>query len=212
MKKCFFVHIPKTGGISVKANLQNFYEFKKSLHVYIPEQLNGLKIQDYDLVTGHITPFKKDICDELLIVTWVRNPVDRLISQYFYQEHYDISNSDSDKHYNYTVNILKFYKDIVRYASKKENQNVISKDYFSELNLKDYDFIGLYEDFQNDLKLFFQQFFNYSLYFQPSTNYNTIIPKTNYNNYNIDIDIRKKIAQLNRDDMELYYQILELKR
>jgi len=158
MKKCFFVHIPKTGGISVKANLQKFYKVEKSLHAYTPQELNGLKIENYDLVTGHITPYKTDICNERIIITWVRNPVDRLISQYFYQKHYDISNSDSDKHHNYTVDISKLYKDIVSYASKKDNQNIVCEDYFSQLSIKDYDFIGVYENFQNDLNFFFNSF------------------------------------------------------
>jgi len=210
-KKCFFVHVPKTAGIRFKINLQKFYEESRSLHVYLPEHLEGKSIDDYDLVTGHIQPLKNDLSDDRLLVTWLRNPVDRLVSLFFYQNHYDASNSDSDKQYDSTVDISRFYDDIERYALNEQNRDVIYKDYFYYLDIDDFDFIGVYEDFHNDQNRFFQKFFGQSMDFQFLTNINTMIDKSRSNNYDIDPNLRKRIEQYNPRDMDLYYRVLESK-
>jgi len=212
-KKCFFVHVPKTAGICFKINLQKFYEESRSLHVYLPEHLEGKSIDDYDLVTGHIQPMKDDLSDDRLLVTWLRNPVDRLVSQYFYFNHYNTSNSDSESNQQYhsTVDISRFYEKIEEHTSKEENRNIIYKDYFYYLDIDDFDFIGVYEDFHNDQNLFFQKFFGQSIDFQFLTNINTMIDKSRSNNYDIDPNLRKRIEQCNPRDMDLYHRVLELK-
>jgi len=211
VKKCFFVHVPKTAGICFKINLQKFYEESRSLHVYLSEHLDKKNIDDYDLVTGHIQPLKNDLSNNRLLVTWLRDPVDRLVSLYFYQNHYDASNSDSDKQCDSTVDISKFYDDIERYAFNKENRDVIYKDYFYYLDIDNFDFIGVYEDFHNDQNRFFQKFFGQSMDFQFLTNTNTMIDKSRSNNYDIDSNLRKRIEQCNPRDMDLYHRVLDLK-
>lgn len=210
-KKCFFVHVPKTAGISFKVNLQKFYKKSQSLHVYLPEHLNNKNIDDYDLVTGHIQPLKTDLANNRIIVTWLRNPVDRLVSLYFYQNHYDASNSDSDKQHDSTIDITKFYDHIEKYTSNEENQDVIYKDYFYYLDINDFDFIGVYENFYADQNQFFQEFFGQGVDFQFPINVNTMIDKSRFNNYDIDANLREKIEQRNPKDMNLYQQVCESK-
>jgi len=209
-KRMFFVHIPKTGGICFKINLMKFYDSERSLHVYTDDQFDN-DLSKYDLVTGHIQPIRSDITDDRLLVTWIRNPVDRLISLFFYQKYYDESNSDSDKASHSKRPIFSYESEIERYVSDPENQNQISEDYFYHLSVNDFDFIGIYEDFNRQQREFFKDFFDHDLEIDFVTNINGMIEKTESNNYDINPDLRKYIEYLNKDDMKIYHSILEKK-
>jgi len=207
-KKLFFVHIPKTGGICFKINLMKFYDPERSLHAYIENQFDN-DLSKYDLVTGHIQPVQSDIAEDRLLVTWIRNPVDRLISLFFFQNYQYESNSNSEI-VSYKKRSISLYEsEIERYASNPENQNQISEDYFYHLSVKDFDFIGLYEDFSRQQRKFFKDFFDYDLYNVTPKNTNCMIEKTELNNYDINPDLRKYIEHLNKDDIELYHSIVE---
>ena len=210
MKRTFFVHIPKTGGICFKINLMKFYDSERSLHVYTDGHSDN-DLSKYDLVTGHIQPLQSDITDNRLIVTWIRNPVDRLVSQFFYQKYYDESNSDSDK-VSYSKRPISSYEsEIEKYVGDPENQNQISKDYFYHLSANDFNFIGIYEDFNRQQQKFFKDVFDHNLNDGRPINTNCMIKKTETNNYDINPDLRKYIEYLNKDDMEIYHSILEKK-
>lgn len=211
MKKILFVHIPKTGGITFKTNLLTFYNSRKTLHVYVDEQFDS-DLSKYDLVTGHIQPLRNDITDDRLLVTWIRNPVDRLISLFFYQKYYYESNSDSDKVSHLKKPISLYESEIEKYVSETENQNQIKHDYFYYLDVHDFNFIGLYEDFDRQQQQFFKNFFDYRINDSIHTNTNCMVKKTKFNNYQISPDLRKYIEHLNKDDMDIYYSVVEKKR
>ena len=210
--KTFFVHIPKTAGISFRDNLQRFYNSSRSLHIYLPKNLKDKNINDYDLVTGHITPLKSDISENRIIVTWIRNPVDRLMSQFFYQKYYQETNSDSLTRYSgYPKEIDNFLHEFLKYALDEENRNMIYVDYFTEINIFDYNFIGITENFSKDQFTFFKTFFNSEVSEVYFTNYNSMINKDKNNSYFIDKGVRNEIERFHDKDMDLYHSILDLR-
>ena len=90
MKICF-VHVPKTGGTSLKKYLDQFY-VKSDICPYdqVP-QLHGApaeELRKYNLIRGHIqghAAYAK-LEDEFKYITVVRNPVDRVISNYYFDK------------------------------------------------------------------------------------------------------------------------------
>lgn len=65
--RCIFVHIPKTGGISIKRSLFNCYS-----------PLPHFGVRDYQLIFG------KEIFNEYFKFAFVRNPWSRVLSAYIY--------------------------------------------------------------------------------------------------------------------------------
>jgi len=69
-----FVHIPKTGGTSLK-NI-----FKQTGKVYHRDKnVRPQNFEDYDVCMGHFYP---SIYEGYPIVTWLRNPIERVVSHY----------------------------------------------------------------------------------------------------------------------------------
>jgi hypothetical protein len=81
-----FLHIPKTAGTSLKRYLSHRFAAKQCLLDPTPQALREAHLDDYALVAGH---FDSDVAGRYrsppLVVTSLRNPVDRAISAYNYQ-------------------------------------------------------------------------------------------------------------------------------
>jgi len=75
MKPFNFIHIPKCGGTTLIYILQTQCNLK---HIDKEERVHNYK--DYDVLLGH---YSYKVYNHLPMVTWVRNPIDRAISQYF---------------------------------------------------------------------------------------------------------------------------------
>lgn len=101
MKLCF-VHIPKTGGTSLKNYLDQFFDNEKicpfdqstELHKTTSEQLAG-----YDFIRGHINGHiaYRLLKDRYNYVTVIRHPVERVISNYFFHRNEDDSVVDDER-------------------------------------------------------------------------------------------------------------------
>jgi len=84
-QKCIFVHIPKTGGTSIKAALN----IPHSLENFSGGEVCKLYYKNKFVVTNHapaklIQMFHPSIFEKFIKFSVVRNPYDRVLSQYFY--------------------------------------------------------------------------------------------------------------------------------
>jgi len=92
VKKFFFLHIPKTAGTSLLEAFKKVLGRDSVMHVnYAQDNISLPKIQyinHYPLVAGHMTieQYKKNFRDRYCIV-FLRNPVDRFISQFYFYKH-----------------------------------------------------------------------------------------------------------------------------
>ncbi len=92
LNKLLFVHIPKTGGLSLNLALANIFSQEKSIRFgddktkeNFRNKLSTSELLNYDYITGHF-PLQTFRNKGILYpaVTIIRNPVDRLLSMYNY--------------------------------------------------------------------------------------------------------------------------------
>jgi len=124
MKKCYFVHIPKTAGTSIRAALPS----NLAIELYKDED----NIEKYSLGaqkhivenTKHFTPnmsffhelVDKDEYDKSFKFSFVRNPYDKMVSSYIHQKEnmlsYYMACSIHDKEFIYVKKYLKEFEDV----------------------------------------------------------------------------------------------------
>ena len=122
-----------------------------------------MKIQKLKFIEGHIIPYL--YCTKHLkkkYITVLRNPVDRVFSYY----HLSLNDKNQPYHYLATKSIFHFLK----YCPEAQNiyckylSSDIEKDINSDLyelaqkNLKNFDTIIKFDNFENDVKKFIEKF------------------------------------------------------
>lgn len=208
-------HIPKTAGTSFRNILKSAYGSGKVVRFDINEEkeirmnerlFNSRKIpSNIEVLHGH---FSMNDLENLLTVpynafriTWVRDPVERVISNYYYL-------SERLRHYlneeKRNLNILsKMERSLIEYASAEINRNRMSK--FLTGGLSDFDFVGVTGFFHEDLEQLAGKLgWNHYVSFR----HNPTADKGR----NIDEETKSEILRLNHEDDILYKEALELRK
>lgn len=157
------LHIPKTAGTSFRNILKAVYGEDKVMRVDIPlpsepvsyksvpplpeelkaaEVLHGhFRFQDMAVLCGVPT--------SVPVITWLRDPVERVISNYFYLQKILRDTLCEEER---GLNVLsKMERSLLEYAGAEINRNRISK-FLEGLKLKDLLFVGVQEHFMEDLR------------------------------------------------------------
>jgi hypothetical protein len=209
------LHIPKTAGTSFRNILKEVYgqnavvrfDINNKRVVRLNQEIYTKKsLPEARVIHGHFA--YKDINALFNIpadtkkITWLRNPVERVISNYFYLESRlkTLLNEEQNN-----LNILsKMQRSLIEYARDEINRNRQSK-FLNGITLEEFDFVGIQEDFENDL-VKISKALNWEK--KPNTLYQNKTPvKKNV----IDSEIIQEIERLNQDDMEMYKKALNLR-
>ena len=180
----------------------NKYELKPSLD-----------IKHFKCIHGHFRLGKYLDLSSHKLVTWLRNPIDRVISEYFFYK-------NSPLHYNPIQDrILKEELDLYDFCSLSSTKNIYSK--YIEKNLENIDFIGITETYNDSLKKFEKMFGlkvgDTYLYFDVKsgdTDFKNNIQNSKWDVYKEEykkID-RRRIENLNKDDMEIYKTAVDINK
>ncbi|KKL56633.1 hypothetical protein LCGC14_2243480 [marine sediment metagenome] len=186
------IHINKTAGTSfekiLRANYKSVFRINtndtnkprrgrscdgNNLLKEIPSQAN--------VIHGHFKAIEiLPLLDTVPIITWVRNPIDRVISNYFY-----ISNNSKQT--------------LLDYATQEQNKNRMSK-MLSGILINQFSFIGVKEYFEKDIIKLGKKlnWMNCLVYKLNKTSYDTIDQYT-----------RDTIEKANELDVELYNEVLK---
>lgn len=203
------IHIPKTAGTSFYHTLKSEYSGSKVVRVDI-DTAERIKINRIDIDDAYISPrpsvvhghFLKDqilelskLKHEVPIITWLRDPVERVISNYFYLS--KILKDEVQEERKGLRILSKMQKTLLEYAALERNRNRQTK-FLEGIEISDLAFIGFTERYEDDV----QELGNILKWSNTvSVNHNATgsMYKTR-----VDEDIRREIARLNSADIDLY--------
>ncbi|MEN8223766.1 MAG: sulfotransferase family 2 domain-containing protein [Bacteroidota bacterium] len=213
------IHIPKTGGRSFHKVLKQIYgrsldqRFEK--HHYFPKSGNKGDIK-LDLpkgirgIHGHL--YISQVLhiiekDNPKVISWVRNPVDRVISNYYYFMK-RIREGDTPDRQKEKENFS-----LLEYAAQAKRRNRMSA-ILSGIELDDFFFIGIMEQFEKDISELASLMGWTDITEIPHINNSSDFKfnndcKTQYGDINN--DMRNEVAALNENDIKLYKKIKSLR-
>lgn len=210
------IHIPKTAGTSFRNSLKAVYGDKEVVRLDIDLVKQEVKIneQRYDqsefpqstkVIHGHysypllIENFK--INQDIPIITWLRDPVQRVISNYLYLSEI-LENLLQEEQKG--LNILqKMKRSLKEYALFEGAQNRQSK-FLTGLNIEDLKFVGIVEHYDEDINRL-AKILKWDK--APIFKNNKTKKETNFISNN-EIEV---IRQLNTEDLKLYEKAISLR-
>lgn len=198
MKKIISVHIAKTAGSTFLDFLTNnfsVYWDKERLFLKrtlgIKETENEKIIINEQVIHGHFFANKYNWMDNTFKIIWMRDPVERIISQYYYWK----ANPQID---DPIVKLIAEEKlDIVDFASIPSMRDMQAYVLNGE-DLNNFDFVGITEEFSSGMERL------KNIFPLPIKNFSFESKRVNNIKPFVDISIRNIIAQNNELDIEKY--------
>jgi|UPI0005920FF0 hypothetical protein len=158
-------HIPKSAGTSFRNMLRDVYGAEAVLRFDTPLRGGGKFLVEQQPFTGRTLPNRVrvlhghfswqhlnnilELPPDIPKITWLRDPVERVVSNYFYLAKRLREILDEEGR---GVNILtKMERSLTEYAQAAINQNRMSK-FLEGLDLKDFRFVGILEQMDEDLQ------------------------------------------------------------
>ena len=143
------VHIPKCGGTTFSHILSRIYG-DKFFHITDVSQLENIDT-DIRSIHGHyyFNPKWLKIYPNAKVCVWIRNPVDRLISYYYFWGNYRFGPGVSPNKNHLMMKIKKY--NIFEFAKQEYIQNRMF-DFIEKISLDDIDFIGDVNTYNADLQ------------------------------------------------------------
>lgn len=225
------VHLPKTAGTSFAATLEKYFGDKllkdyagyglrnfgflnvhetSSLYEKYRANLKAslkLAVKDlsrFECIHGHFFPVKYLLMgykQQAKFVTWMRNPVDRVLSHYYYcKRSYDPKTSPI-----FHQKVVEENWTIERFCLGSEIRNHYWEKFWG-FPLEYFDFVGITEFYDEDLAYFARQFLNADT---ETTRLN--VGEGGGKPYSIDDTFRKEIESFHDRDMALYQRALEMR-
>jgi hypothetical protein len=200
-------HIPKTAGTTFLRALKQVYGIDKVAH-FLKKSLavsEGVDPQTIKVIHGHFHLTRDLFHATVKEIIWLRDPILRLISLYFFWKSLPRTEDESLHNYVQEKNL-----DIVEFAKIPRLRNEMSQ-YVGGRNLTDFYFVGIQAFFKDDLTEL-GELLNWPEI--PITYENT----NKYKGYNslvksilYDSKIMNELIHLNREDWELYQTALHLR-
>lgn len=212
------VHLPKTAGSSFKASLDKHFGHKLMLdyadlpintpvlqrnrNVLISSLANSERAFDEtDCIHGHFMPAKYLLLNTikpLKFVTWMRHPVERVISHYyFWQRRYWPEAPPLHRR------IVEEKWTLEEFCLSDEMRNLYTQ-FLWGFPVQNFDFIGITECYDSDFKYFSHHFLNKHM-----NPFKTNINENRKGNYPISKSFRKQIEICHDIDMDLYHYALK---
>lgn len=211
------VHIPKSAGTSFRNTLKDVYGEKHVVrtdinlqngHLMLNEQPSNPPVLPVDVRVCHGHFRLKEFYnmfpehEHLPVITWLRNPVQRIISYYYYLvQQIDQELISKDKQQG---KWKRMQRTLPEFAGDPRNQNRMS--FFLEgKSIDDYLFVGITEDYNNDLQRLAKLLnWDKAPYFEEN--------KTRNKENVTDQDLIRQIEKWNQQDMDIYNYILNKKK
>lgn len=223
IKMIISVHTPKCGGTSFKKILS--YSFKSNLILDYHDKpmnktfikrtedaenfKNSFNAENYNKKTcihGHFLPYKYSNLlgkPNVLFVTWLRDPIERLASNYYFWKR-NAQKNNQQNFGDFRKKVLEEQWSFEEFCFSEERRNIYSN-YFWKFHIDNFDFIGISECFDTELKYFANEFLKEQIYFVPKENVN----ETKIGSYFSDDGFRTELKSFHSKDYELYQYALD---
>lgn len=215
------VHLPKTAGMSFGHSLQNYFGkyflrdysdlpintpvFERNLRAIEDSVNNSVKkFKKVKCIHGHFLPLKYlhiGVREEVKFITWLRNPVERLASNYYFWLRAYNSKTTAPLH----KRVVEENWSLERFCLSPELRNFYTQ-FFWGFPISRFDFIGVTEYYKEDFKLFSEKILGarLSLYIE---NTNDDVKEGRL--YITDSSFRQEVEAYHDLDMALYRRVLE---
>ncbi len=200
------VHIPKTGGVSVRNILKEHYGPGFVLHYWQITDAWGRVLDkvpaDATCVHGH---YQADVHAKAFpsatLMTWVRDPVERVVSSYYHRLR------DPDPQHPVCRELHQKKLSLVDYAALPLVQNEMTR-FFGSKQPEDFAFIGVVEDFAQSLEAM-KRFLGIA---EAPLRRDNVNPEKQIEYYALDPRVRREIERSNVRDLDLYEKCLKVWR
>jgi hypothetical protein len=213
------LHLPKTAGSSFLDSLEEQYNnsvlhdysdlpinttaFRRKQHALRMLVLNGLfPPKGIECIHGHFLPLKYLFCSNVKFITWMRDPIERLGSHYYYwQRSFNPSNAPA-----LHKQVIEEQWTLDRFCLSPQLRNIYSQ-FLWGFPINRFDFIGITEYFEADMEYFYNEILGAT--FQNHRK-NTNEGKEN-SSYFEDNNLREKIEKFHSKDVSLYKHALNMR-
>jgi len=206
------IHIPKTAGTSFYNTLLDQYDevavrrvdisTHRGFQVDKEKRFDLKKIQSAKVIHGHfsLAELKEyfDFSDEIPVITWLRNPTNRVISNYFYLK--SMLEKQVDKT-TFPGLFPRLCRSLIEFASIPGSGNKQAR-YLENMRIEDFRFIGKTEQFSEDIQKL-AQVLNWDMEKLNVYHHNP----TNSAKPVVTDEEKKLIAGMNQQDWEWYNKV-----
>lgn len=200
------IHIPKTAGVSIRNILkEHFGPGFVQYYWEITDAWGRVLDQvppDATCVHGHYQTDKMTrLFPQAELITWVRDPVERVISSYHHRLR------DPDPKHPVCQELHQKKLSLTEYAALPLVRNEMTR-YFGSKKPEDFLFIGIVEEFEHSLRLMAQLLGIPA----PSSRRDNVNPEKLSGCYQLDPAVRREILAVNEQDAILYADCVSLVR
>jgi hypothetical protein len=216
------LHLPKTAGTSFRVVLEQHFGDRllkdySSFPINTPEsERNRTAMEEclrnaendfagIESIHGHFLPIKYLLLArrrEVRFVTWMRHPVERMLSHYFYwKRSYDPKTAPSLHR-----KVIEDGWSLERFCLGPEVQDLYGQ-FLWGFPIEHFDFIGITEFYEEDLEYFARHYLR-----TPVEPVRINVGDKGSDGYPIDAALRQKIESFHARDMDLYRRALDRRR
>jgi hypothetical protein len=216
------IHLPKTGGVSFRATLEETfgdalmkdytdlplntppYERNKAA-IEASLQICQKDFQGIECIHGHFLPVKFLLLSQnmdMTFITWMRHPVDRLLSQYYFWQRKYHPKRSAMLHRK----VVEEEWSLERFCLGPENRDFYTQ-YLWGFPLEYFSFIGITEFFEEDHQYFCQRYLGTTSEIKRLN-----VGPQGGNAYEIEPPLREEIEQYHAKDMDLYRRALSIRQ
>lgn len=203
------IHVPKTAGSTFHSVLKEAYGFRlkhiqtfDDMHIWnngLPYKCNKPFVQ---AVYGHIEahPNWLEYYPDAKLVTWIREPVERVISAYYHWLKAGDNQDEKQKAF------LRKQPSLIEYVESQEYKPTVNayETFLGRIDLRQYDFVGRTEHFEEDLQRLESYLGKRFARIGEDRNVNAKKPE-------ILPALKAEIKALLNSEYEIYYELLNLK-